>query len=87
MKRYLATVALGLFSVLLVPSCGPKDTSQANVPPSVASARELRQMKEQPQDYDPKALEAAGLDPSLGTPGGLTTGGEPAAGAEAAPAE
>lgn len=85
MKRFITLALVLTVAATVLPSCGPTDKSQANLPEGVGSKRELRAMKENPQDYDPAALEAAGLDPSLGTPGGIGApggGGEAAAGAE-----
>ncbi|MDZ4861788.1 MAG: hypothetical protein SGI88_22670 [Candidatus Hydrogenedentes bacterium] len=69
MNRFFAALFVGAFSVALLPSCGgSKDASQADLPPNVASQKELRDMKKNPELYTPAQLEGAGLDGSLGTP-------------------
>ena len=68
MKKLFASVMACSF-LLLTTSCGntPRASTEG-LPEGITSPRELRDMKENPQDYTPEQLKAAGLDPSLGTP-------------------
>lgn len=68
MKRLFASV-VACSLLVLATSCGntPKSDT-AGLPEGITSQRELRDMKDNPQDYTPEQLKAAGLDPSLGTP-------------------